>query len=377
MDCFIFFYSRKNQKMAAAFEEQKQLNNIHYDALEHIFDFINLSDLVNVADTCTKLQADAASYFDYRFGKKQINLYLSDDDFGCKIKKDMIDYENRVDVHFKVCLPLFRNFGSKISKLRVRPYSNKLPNVIQQYIYRYCRDTLTDMKNFKFDGRIIKKRFDNVVTVDGGDICLNQEEKLSNIAKWFPNVSNLSASIIFANEKMIACFPHLKHLDLRIRQYYICRGLNLKAVDNFFEMHPQLESVSICCGHFEKTCNSFIYFNDVLNMISKNSIITKLEIYPGGRPYKHSCPTVKKREMIKLAREHPIITELYIRGYRILIDDVAVFLNRMNSLEKFTFWLPESDDDGRDRLETELGDEWNYTLFDYDAKKIELNKKIQ
>lgn len=56
--------------------EEKTITNICYDCLERIFDFSDLKSLLNVADTCKRLQIAAITKFGDKFGKRKFMLDL-------------------------------------------------------------------------------------------------------------------------------------------------------------------------------------------------------------------------------------------------------------------------------------------------------------
>lgn len=54
--------------------EAKTITDICFECLERIFDFLDLESLLNVADTCKRLQMVAATKYGNNYGGKTIFL---------------------------------------------------------------------------------------------------------------------------------------------------------------------------------------------------------------------------------------------------------------------------------------------------------------
>lgn len=128
---------------AADSMETKNITNICYDSLEHIFDFLDVISLLKVADTCKRLQIAAAVKFGDKHG--EINIEI-----------DVEAYETMVSVTptrahvngLKLCLSLLRCFGAKISNLTLQYFfvCPELESNLDQYINQYCADALISIE---------------------------------------------------------------------------------------------------------------------------------------------------------------------------------------------------------------------------------------
>lgn len=114
--------------------EPKSINNIYYDCLEHIFDYLDLASLMNVAGTCKRLQIAAAAKFGDEYDEKGFQVILRSRSF--RQEPAICIKQNRIYVQgLKSCLPFMRCFGVKISNLKV---INHPPNTyLERYVHEY------------------------------------------------------------------------------------------------------------------------------------------------------------------------------------------------------------------------------------------------
>lgn len=95
----------------------KTITNINYDCLEHIFDVLDKKNILNLAQTCKRLQIAAAAKFADDHGNKCIILhpfYFRIDGGVVRINDNVI-FVNGLEL----CLSFLRCFGYKILDLHV------------------------------------------------------------------------------------------------------------------------------------------------------------------------------------------------------------------------------------------------------------------
>ena len=117
--------------------EPRSITNICYDVLERIFEFLDIESLLNVANTCKRLQIAAAVKFGDEYDKKAIRLE--------------IEGQNQITVNqyfisvcgLKFCLPFLRCFGATLTHLGVTSINN---DYVDQYINKYCANTLKKIR---------------------------------------------------------------------------------------------------------------------------------------------------------------------------------------------------------------------------------------
>lgn len=100
--------------------EVKTITTIYYDVLDRIFDFLDMEDLLNVADTCKRLHIAAQA----RFGEL---IQTEDTSDSCSIyPSGVIRFAGIAMAHssvevcgLKFCLQFLRCFGAKVSTMKV------------------------------------------------------------------------------------------------------------------------------------------------------------------------------------------------------------------------------------------------------------------
>lgn len=137
--------------------EAKLLTDIYYDCFEKIFDFLEIKDLLNVAQTCKRLQIAAVTKFSQDFTKRAC-LYHSSSNFTDKLPKLKIYVvENSLSsihaVGLKCILPFLRCFGSKLSELWVY-YAGSNNDSQNFYMNRYI-STITVLTHWLTDRQTI------------------------------------------------------------------------------------------------------------------------------------------------------------------------------------------------------------------------------
>lgn len=202
----------KKEAVAAMKAELESITNINYDCLERISDFLDLENLLNLADTCKRLQIAAAAKFDNDHGNGKVYLNLMVYVAGIKLRKlgiyDFIQVEGS-----RFCFPFLRCFGAKISKLMV-DYGGRHKRVAQnahleRYIDQYCAVTLmsiTFLNKWISSNEFYSKPFKNVTKVEIK--TSKAENQLLYLARWFPNLRHLKLEHVAGNETAVAVsFP--------------------------------------------------------------------------------------------------------------------------------------------------------------------------
>lgn len=107
------------EPIVIAFEAETEaisITNMYYDCLKRIFDFLDLASLLNLAQTCKRLQIAAAAKFSGDHGNKMVWLYP----FGSWIQNSPELYTERTQIEvigLKFCFPFLRCFGAELLNL--------------------------------------------------------------------------------------------------------------------------------------------------------------------------------------------------------------------------------------------------------------------
>lgn len=321
------------------------ITNIYYVCLERILDFLDVESLVNVADTCKHLQIGAAHYFGEKFGDRFINLKVNNtapavDVFNCKV----------IVRRLKTSLALMRCFGSKIKRLDIT--SNDYIDYFKQYLMKYCMETLKEidcygwLPDFPVDES--KDTFKNVEALHICDAVL--KDQLAGIVHWFPSLTMLALCCISFDVNFVGVHvPKMVALRIHVDEHEFAE----KGLKSLVHANRQL-------GCFHIMSDTQMTLTALLEIISGNSLITKVDMMVDIESDVIQPIRVNAEELERFAKDHPSIVSLCWSGYQLAANDAIAFISKLGSLNHFHFNVM-----GRweyDRLTKHLDKKWNFEL---------------
>lgn len=313
--------------------EAKTITNIYYDCLEQIFDLLDLGSLLNVAQTCRRLQIAAAAKFGDEFSNIRIELYLNrpDDWYPGIYWHPKCIYI----VGLKHCLAFLRCFGAKITDLLVdcSGISSEHCGYVDQYISEYCADTLTNIVFIgkpQFSRELFRKPFKHVTSVTFSEVSLTNQQ--SHFVNWLPNLRRLElieVEILANDESLIEMsFPHLEYLSITIAPKRLMGHLTYNQAMNFLNANRHLRSLKI--GSF--------YVMDIGIIKNENA-----------------------NELMQFANQHPLIDDLDMRASVFSADYAIAVFHQWNSLKRFGFFVRDQAE--YDRLIKQFDPKWQHFTF--------------
>lgn len=216
-----------------------QLVDINEDCLQAIFEYLNVRNLINVAETDDRFIPAACSVFSRYHRKKSVSVCFYDEENA-----------NELVIEASTTVIFLRHFGHLISKLSLYHLSIIDPDAaIQLSIFKHCSTSLAELSLNLFeekDFHAIEQPFTNVKRLSINKCWLNSN--LSLLSKWFPDLSSLSLNCVYQlHSQTIAHFPQLKHL--KIIDHF--NDIDLGTINKMLHCNPQLESLV-----FERDCNA-------------------------------------------------------------------------------------------------------------------------
>lgn len=159
------------------------LTDVNYDCLEMMFKFLDLADLVNVAESSRHFIDVAQSVYLFRYRSKLISLNLNPIDS----KPTHDDNEHaELKIEKEIAEAFFRQFGHLVSSLSFNSMAHYAIN-IEKSLLKHCAGSLTALElvlcrdiNFEMLNRPMKKVEKLTITKS----FLGQ--KLSDLNVWFP-----------------------------------------------------------------------------------------------------------------------------------------------------------------------------------------------
>lgn len=207
-------------------DDSLKLDDINNDCLDSIFAYLDLEDLVNVAETSSCFIPSVHSVFSQKYRNKK--CVLSSFDLG----SDFIVITKSFGVQF------FCHFGQYVSDLLVDCLSEE----VEEAILTHCTSSLVnlDLAYLTTDCfNTISKPFQSIETLTLSHGMLSQ--KMSAVNTWFPNLTSLK----LLNIKLIdpTCLENQFH---SLKELVIHNGkstLPQSAIEGMLHLNPQVEKL--------------------------------------------------------------------------------------------------------------------------------------
>lgn len=221
--------------------EALQLIDINDHCLWHIFELLDVNDLVSLADAHHRFIPAAVSVFRrlYRKMKEKmvVNLafarHLSNDSFLCPSDEKIEAF--------------FFHFGHLISKALISFMDQKGVDIVA-LLQSSCADTIVELNLIFFDEnhfQNIDKPFTKLEKLTIIEATLSQQ--LSQMNKWFPNLQSLELVHVklLLPELLEVNFPQLAHLEIYSQEL----DLPIKSIQEMLRKNTQLTSLTLQCDY--------------------------------------------------------------------------------------------------------------------------------
>lgn len=230
------------------------LTNINDNCLEHIFKYLDLQSLINIAETNKSLKPSADLAFKRNFGKMTLSRFSYDSirrNWIDKISISIFFSEKMIQIYdFPTYLKCVRYFGHLFTKLIIDYDIGPCRAMVDQYFHDYCVDFVTEVEfNWMLKGemKICQKPFVNVKTVQFSDFHL--DHKMSNFNEMFPNMKRLEftrMNTIMVPKCIENHFPHLESLTIiGFDQHQDFEFFRLENLAEALRLNPTLRELRI------------------------------------------------------------------------------------------------------------------------------------
>lgn len=349
------FKTEENEDNDEEVNEGPKITDINNDCLEHIFEHLNLKDLVNISDSSKHLKHATNLVFSRKYARKMIHLNIGCDDehFGynrnkvncknCNCLSDQkcdwfkIDMDEVTSCHPLPSFKLLRSFGHLMLTVHFQQYRT-IPVYSGKLNRNYCIETLMDMSLLN-PLKSIK-----IVQFSGGHVT----GKLLNLNKWFPNMRQLTFSNgieIIGCKQIVNHFQHLIHLSVEIREAPDDSYFGGENLAKLFILNPQLQSLQVSG---EVTVEYLLKISEYLQNLQSLMISCRYEFFgslDGGRIH---FKNIKKFHIKYLTREiiqqipitfnnlEELTMEINPRAFRSMemYDNIFDFIQNQSSLVK-------------------------------------------
>ncbi|XP_055299702.1 uncharacterized protein LOC129567121 [Sitodiplosis mosellana] len=341
--------NQENAESIVQSENPTKITDVNQFCLEKIFMYLDLEDLLNVANANKYLQFATHSPYARQNAKKTIYIALEKDCFGEKYGSliqrgisiaNIRNSETTISIRdFKTALQMLRCFGHKLVDINLL-YYNQYPNSrrlnrLMSYINVFCAESLTKIEMSNLFSRVpleeFKKPFTNVESVELKDSPSDN----CNLRTIFPKLRHLICSTKCnpASITPAVHFSNLEHLEFGNFHAKVIDE-NKQAIVDMLRLNPQLRSFAI----------EFLEF-DVLSFIAKYlESVKNLNILTGRGDYSGDliqfpnveCLTVYFRSKMNFPLLLNQLKELTIEGGYKWNDSFIDFIKRHKSIEKIT-----------------------------------------
>ncbi|XP_031633574.1 uncharacterized protein LOC116347200 [Contarinia nasturtii] len=387
-----------------------KITEVNDDCLEHIFNKLELVDLLNVADTCKHFRQSVDWVFERKY--KSMKLYLTN--INTKYTHELeIRVQSIWVFDILTALKLLRNFGHLLITLDISGFiCGWMLQKIFHYINKYCVDTLTEIHFYCLQYFAMEVPLPKVETVTFSYCTLSGH--IIEFNKWFPQLRNLEfRGDHFAEngdgkciEKTLSNLDHLSlkfgptafqasnigealrlnpqirrlqvannNLNISISKYlqnindldvhWSTKGvdaetpvIHLKNVQCFritcYDLMPKILYTFDCLKKFtmESTPRDW---NDVIDFVNQNQTLIEVTLKQFGR-----IPVVDANGKFKLAQTLAKIKTVNFYIFSLSVDEAITFTTANKALKSIRFKLNSKSD--YDDLKIKLSNEWTQSI---------------
>lgn len=229
------------------------ITELGVDCLDHVFNHIELKDLLSVAQVCRQFRDAATFVYARKYSKRTVEILGDVNEQLEWTNYYDIDERNLVLADRKTILQILRCFGNKITHLEYRcilkdtdPYGQFYEKVCH-YINTYCADSLKwmylDPLKAGFD-KLCAKPFKEIETV----VLFMRSLDIRSFNRIFPKLKNLNFQWFNSGCKFITIaeeYPHLQSVDVFLNE----SSEPIKSfVRNILRLNKQLQCLKMRTG---------------------------------------------------------------------------------------------------------------------------------
>lgn len=254
--------------------EPTKITDINNDCLEHIFNYLSLIDLLNVADASKCFKQGVNLSFTAKYGSKKLKLQGIEPSPHQSYEVD--DYKICIS-NLTTCLKFIRSFGHTIDELHINYIGIGRIHCaeVDRYINEYCAETLEFIEIYRakpYSMNKLKKRFSKVTHVEFENCNLGPQ--VTNFNEWFPQMSSLrfhGVNKVTDSKCIEKQIPSLSYLTIELvtkKENNSCIGLHVAKLlrsneqihnldirgwdSNFLQSirkdSQNLKTLSVCCN---------------------------------------------------------------------------------------------------------------------------------
>lgn len=269
---FVCIFQFDNSLSADCDVTNKSFSSIILDCQILILEQLDLSSLLNIAQTNGEFFQLANDVYRHRFGDRALSIRSSD--FNAELDDILIakNFNYIIVTNTEIAVKIIRIFGSIIKSVMLHCSGMKRSDVeeITKAMNDNCTDSLVRLEILDSSDLVWKSFQSPFKHVEALTLESNVQTNEVALNELFPNLSELSLKDveIFNRSAFRQTFPHLEHLLLVI---FEMDGFVDADVIDMIQKNPQLESLSL-----ENASMKLLKFvNEQLPKLKSFEIVTK------------------------------------------------------------------------------------------------------
>lgn len=339
-----------------------KITNLNLDCLFIIFEHLNLTDLLNVAEIDDDIHSMAATVFRHRYRHKRIIIQVGDYKY---LLNDDDDYDYLAIYDNQMAENVIRKFGSVISRMDMLyfPYNKEVYSRFSRLVAVYCSDSLVDFdfnENFHLNhlSRPLKnvERVVYIPTIPNGRMEYPPHGKMNTM---FPALRRLTMDRPYLDDNFLNCtIPNLVHLELLETPDHFERS----PIKDLFASNPHIQSF--------QTRRATQQFLDILMENLPNlTHLTLTECYMENLTNHFDRVTTLKIVQSKRFESHLTFSnlqELSIEYEKMNLAGLGDFLYRNPTVIRFTLGIREGSNELFEQIASHMGNIVEITLLHLD-----------
>lgn len=227
-------------------DDSLKLDGLNNDCLRHIFEYLTLPELIDVAETSGRFVFPAAEAFSRCHSWQKFLVAAT--------SKPMLVFESQ-RLQGAAMMSALNHFGARMKTISA--YFNEYdmiefghPDPIDVVMLKQCTDSLADFQmNYCMESHFqsVIKPFTNVkkLTLDRCTLGV----KFSQLSQWFPNVAVLKLLYVWLPPSIVlqATFKNLTHLSVTNHGSY--DDISPQAIHQMLRLNRRLKSLQLKCNY--------------------------------------------------------------------------------------------------------------------------------
>lgn len=221
-----------------------ELIDINDHCLWHMFEFLDVNDLVHISEVHERFVSVAISVY-RRLYRKSNKLVLNLGSVHYQSNDDCCPCPASENIE-----PFFRHFGHLVSNAFINCMGKRKADSydIGALLQKFCADSLVQLDLALCDENdfpTIQTPFTKLQKLTFIEAKLNRN--VSQMDVWFPHIQSLELINVKLSqpESFEVNFPHLKSLEIYIEE----SNLPIQTVSEMLRHNPQLKSLSLLCDY--------------------------------------------------------------------------------------------------------------------------------